>query len=453
MRLRWMKPAARAGRPLVAAATLFVAAWPAAAAASLPPCRAMHWVSAWSNAPAYRVEAHAADAKLRMIVRPNTAGERARVRLSNRFGSGPVSFSSVRLARRATGASLVPGSSRPVLFGGAQAVTIPAGQDVTSDPLAFAVPAREDLAVSMAVTGKPERVTSHQVARTTSFLTVEGAGDRTADDAGDAFTATTRSWFYVAGVDVQAPTGVGTLAAVGDSITDGFQGRITPAPESDVDLDTNARWPDFFATRIGAGRLAVTNVGIGGNRVLRDAFGPGYGPSLLSRLEADVLRLPGLTDVVVLEGINDIGQGAPGFAPALAATAPDLIAGYTKVIERLHAVGVRVHLGTLTPAGGTVIPTYGGEEPNERREAVNAWIRSQKLADGVIDFDAALRDPSRPSRLLPAFDSSDHLHPSTAGYRKMASVIDPAVFAGGACGTVPRLRFYGRRKVGIVAGV
>src|SRR3712207_459146 len=180
-----------AARALLVAATLLVAAWPSAAAASLPSCRATHWVSAWNAAPGGGVEADVADATLRMVVRPNTAGEQARVRLSNRFGSGPVTFSRGRARARGTrasllpGASLVPGSSRAVLFGGAPVVTIPAGQDAVSDPLAFGVPAREDLAVSLAVTGAPARVTSHSVARTTSFLTAEGAGDRTADDAGD----------------------------------------------------------------------------------------------------------------------------------------------------------------------------------------------------------------------------------------------------------------------------
>jgi len=372
-----------------------------AAAAATPPCSTSHWVSGWSAPPGYATAADVGDATLRMGIRPNTGGGAGRLRLSNRYGSAPVTFSRVVVARRAEGAALVPGSARELRFDGKASVTIAPGEDARSDTLDFEVAPRQDLAVSMAVKGDPGEVTAHLIARTTSYLTAEGAGDRAAEESPIAFTQTTGSWFYVAGLEVEAPGRVGTLAAIGDSTTDGFQGQNSPATESPADFDTNARWPDFFAARSGTSHLAVTSAAISGNRLLRDALLPGYGEALVKRLEADVLRLPAVTDAVLLEGINDIGQGEPGNPAFPAPTAGEQIEAYKSIVARLHAAGIRVHLATLTPAGGTVVRSYGGDDPNQRRERVNAWIRSERVSDGVIGSDAALRDPAAPSRLKP----------------------------------------------------
>jgi lysophospholipase L1-like esterase len=226
---------------------------------------------------------------------------------------------------------------------------------------------------------------------------------------------TTQAWFWLAGVEVTASKQTGVIVALGDSITDGT--ASTP--------DTNNRWPNHLAERLmaqpGNHKMGVLDEGIAGNRVLQDVIGP----NALSRLDRDVLVQTGVTHVIVLEGINDIGFGAFGFTVP---SADELIAGHRQLIERAHARGLTIFGATLTPFEGTTLPGYFTPAGEAKRQAVNNWIRTGGEYDGVIDFDKATRDPSHPTRLLPAYDSGDHLHPNDAGYQAMADAIDLKLF-------------------------
>ena len=203
------------------------------------------------------------------------------------------------------------------------------------------------------------------------------------------------------------------LVALGDSITDGFQSTVAQRSGQ-----RNTRWPDFLARRLARHNrpFSVVNAGISGNRLRLDALTPVFGPNALARLDGDVLAVPGVATAIVLEGINDIGQPPPG-SPG------EVIASLRQVVLRLRLAGLRVLVGTLTPSGGYAVTTYGSAEANARRVAVNRWIRASGLPAGVIDFDAAVRDPSRPSRLRSAYDSGDHLHPNARGYGRMGAAV------------------------------
>ena len=385
-----------------------------------------HWVGSWSASPSDADNQGFNNQTLRMILTPHLAGSTLRVHLSNRFGLQPVAVDRVSIAQRQSGASLVPGSSRSLTFGGEPSVTLPAGADVVSDPVRFTVAPFVDLAVSLYVPGVTGPATEHFTARQTSYLTGLTTGDRSADDDGAAFIGTTTSWYFVAGIDVMAPSGVAAVVAFGDSITDGFQGQGSPIFPNPEGLDANVRYPDFLQHRLLAiGRArSVLNAGISGNRILHDGtVTPAFGPRALSRLAVDAISQAGVTDVIILEGINDIGQ-----IPRASAT--DIIAGLQQLVEQLHMARLNVLVGTLTPAGGTQGGFYGSAEAEDTRQAVNTWIRSSGVADGVVDFDAAVRDPQDPRRINPAYDGSDHLHFNPAGYEAMADAVNLAALRG-----------------------
>ncbi|MEU0493934.1 SGNH/GDSL hydrolase family protein [Mycobacterium sp. NPDC006124] len=368
------------------------------------------------------------DETIRAVLTPTFGGTTARVRLSNRFGTIPVTFARATVARRASGPAVVPGTVAPLSFGGDRSVTVATGQDVLSDPVEFGVQAFESVAVTLHVAGDVGMPTEHDVARQTSYLTPEGTGDHTADVGGDAFTQRTTSRPFVSGLEVLAPLSDGAVAALGDSITDGYQAVPAGAPETLEGIDADGRWPDDLARRLAtAGRpLSVLNLGIAGNRVLQDSAVGGQpdvqGAAVIRRLDADVSTQRGVTTVIWLEGINDLLM-----SPNV--TVDELTGGYRDVIDRLHAQGLRVLQGTLTPAGGSSAPP-GSEAV---RQAVNSWIREQSPADGVVDFDAAVRDPADPSRIDPAYDGSDHLHFNLAGYQAMANAVPLESIADRAC--------------------
>jgi lysophospholipase L1-like esterase len=403
---------------LKSAAALVAATCVAAAPAAASPCRGSHWVGAWGTAPSTTGAAYA-DQTVRLVVNVHRGGARLRLRVSNRFGAAPLEVDRVTVARRLSGPRLVAGSLRAVRFGGRRGLTVPRGAEALSDPVRLRFSAFSDLAVSFYLRGPSGPSTVHPVANEPASYTA--AGDHTAD--GEGFGPPTQAWPYLTGIDVRAARRVGTLVAFGDSITDGFQ-----SPRARPPGVTNTRWPDFLARRLAARRspLSVVNTGISGNRLRLDGFAPIYGPSALTRLDDDVLSVPGARTAIVLEGINDIGQPPP-------ATPGQVIDGLRRVIARLRRAGLRVLAGTLTPSGGDAEPTYGSAEANDRRIAVNRWIRSSGLPDGVIDFDAAVRDPTQPGRLRPAYDSGDHLHPNARGYRRMAAAVPLARLGGGGC--------------------
>jgi lysophospholipase L1-like esterase len=390
-----------------------------------------HWVATWAAAPhtsAFALpgapplrEVH--NQTIRMIVPASIGGRRVRVRFSNAYGTKPLTLTAVHVAVRTDKSSTVPGTDRALTFGDQPSFTIPPGARAVSDAVDLALHDRSDVAVSVYVAGKADLTTVHGTVPYASYVS-EAGNFTSAADLGNA--STERSWYWIDGIDVAAPAGVGAIVAFGDSITDGA--ASTP--------ETNGSWPSALAARAlaGRGRTAVLNLGISGNRLLHD----GAGVSALARFDADVLSQPGVRTLIILEGINDIGfpQIPPGAfgrgggdvdPKAEEVSADEIIGGLRQLIERARIHGLKVIGGTLTPYEGALYFSPAGEA---KRQAVNSWIRSGKAFDGVIDFDVALRDPGHPSRLLAAFQSGDNLHPNNAGYTKMADAIDLAMLGG-----------------------
>ncbi|BBH67505.1 hypothetical protein ACTI_41900 [Actinoplanes sp. OR16] len=394
------------------------------------------WVGTWSTAvtgPALPPQPQTvfADQTLRQIVHVSTAGSELRVRLSNEYGTEPLVIVEARVARRpagATGSQIVPGTDRALSFGRRGSISIPPGAPALSDPVKLSVPALSDLVISIYLPRRTAAATVHGSAFQRNFIAA-GNVTRAAELTG---ATETTSWHFLSGVSVAAPTRAGAVVAFGDSITDG---AITT-------IDANHRWPDYLARRLQADRslrnLGVLNKGIGGNRILHDGntlegtpfagLGPLFGDSALSRFDRDVAAQPGARHVVVLLGINDIGQPGSTSPESEAVTVDELITGYRQMIARAHERGLLIYGATLTPFQDTTIPGYYSEANERKRQAVNRWIRTSGEWDAVIDFDKAVRDPGQPLRILPAYDSGDHLHPNDAGMNAMADAIPLRLF-------------------------
>lgn len=343
---------------------------------------------------------------LRMVVHTSTAGSGMRIHLSNLRSTTTLSVGAVDVAVQSSGPAAVPGTRHAVTFAGSGSPTIAAGAELTSDVVPMSVTAGENLLVSLYLPGTTGASTFHRDAFQTSYLSPANSGNHTTEDAGTNFTTSTWSWYYLSGVDIvpAAVTG-GTVVAFGDSITDGYHSTT----------DTNRRWPDYLATRLqsqtGGQRLAVDDAGISGNMVLRATGWDPQGPGGVDRFGHDALGQPGVKDVIFLEGINDINNN-----PSI--TADQLISGYQNIIAQAHAAGVRI-------IGGTMLPNSTQSSALASiRVTVNNWIRTSGAFDAVVDFDAALRDPSNPTQMLSAYDSGDHLHPNDAGMQAMANAID-----------------------------
>ena len=352
---------------------------------------------------------HFDDQTLRQIVRVSVGGERVRVVLTNAFGTEPLAVGAASVALRDSDSTIVAASVLELRFSGHPSATIPAGAVVVSDPVTLAVPALADLAVDIylpgntATSGSP--VTIHSRSVETHYVST--TGDHTGATVLPVMTKT-ESWFFLARVEVDAPPHTGAVVTIGDSITDGYGATV----------GTNSPWPDHLARRFQAANIdmAVLNVGIDGNRVRSGRAGG----SALARFDRDVLVQTGVTHVIVLEGINDIG--ARGADPR--ASAEELIAAHRQLIARAHAQGLTIYGATLTPFNGTPIPGYWTADGEITRQTLNAWIRTSGEYDGVIDFDAATLDPTKPLWFLPDYDSDDHLHPSDAGYEAMANAVN-----------------------------
>ncbi|MDM0112005.1 SGNH/GDSL hydrolase family protein [Variovorax sp. J22R133] len=371
------------------------------------------WVATWSAGPHYGNDFAAytqfnAQTTLRQIVRVSSGGTSVRVRLSNEFGSQPLVIGAAHVGLRSSGAGVAVGSDRTLTFGGANSITIPAGAPALSDPVALNVPAQSDLAVSLYLPNASTGSTRHYFSLQTNY--VSQFGDYTGM-AVPPVASTVQSYFFLTAVDVLSVSGASTVAVLGDSITDGYPSAA----------GTNRRWTNVLTERLQAASspVAVANEGISANRVLRNVTAP----SALARFDRDVLAQAGIKYVIVLEGINDIGQGALSSSEPV--TASQLIAGYRLLISRAHQKGLRIFGATLPPFEGA---GYYSAEGEGKRQAVNNWIRTGGEYDGVIDFDLAIRDPGRPSRLLPLYDSGDHLHPSDAGYRAMGESVSLQLF-------------------------
>ena len=388
-----------------------------------------HWVSAWSTAvhaplpfPGMPPQPVFENQTVRMVVRPTIGGTRIRVRLSNAYGASPLEIGAAHIALVDHGSTIAPASDHALKFGRQAAVDIPAGAPMLTDAVDLPCSPLAELAISVFLPRKTESTSAHLWGQHDSYIS--GPGDFTAK--ADIPNATVKnSWYFLADVEVWAPDQAGAIVTLGDSITDGVGAKQGEYGD----------WPDLLAKRFAddhGAPLAVANEGIGGNRILRD----GAGVSALTRFDGDVLAQPGVTALIVLEGINDIGwphikipqpkDGPPAKESPFGGqdvTADNLILGLTQMIERAHQHGIRVYGATLTPFGGAGYFTPDGEAT---RQAVNQWIRTGGAFDGVIDFDAAVRDPQHPSQFRDGFHSGDHLHPSAAGYKAMADAIDLA---------------------------
>ncbi|WP_329062338.1 SGNH/GDSL hydrolase family protein [Amycolatopsis sp. NBC_01480] len=352
-------------------------------------------VDTWTAAPA-RLSGPYQDKTIREVVHTSIGGTSVRLRLSNVFGTTAVRFDSVWAGAQSDGAGLVAGSNQRVRFGGAEATTVAAGAEEVSDPVDLTVRPGENLTVSIHVDGGTGDVTGHLRAQQHGWY---ADGDAGADPSAARYAHQVDRWFWLDAVTVQPSRPARTVVALGDSITDGFHSTV----------DANHRWPDYLAARLGpCGRFGVANEGIAGNRVTAN----GSGVSAEARLQRDVLAQPGTGTVIYLEGINDIDSTVKA--------ADQLIQADQKIVARAHAAGLRVIGGTITPFDG--FHTYSAATEGIR-ESVNSWIRDSKTFDAVADFDAALRDPADPHRLLGRYDSGDHLHPGDAGYQVMAGVV------------------------------
>jgi len=368
-----------------------------------------HWVGTWSASPqAASGPVELKGQTIRQIVHVSIGGTRVRVRLSNAYGSGSLLIGAVRVGLRSTGASITAGSDRMLTFNGSESTTIPAGALAISDPVNLRVPDRGDVAVSIYVPGNVLAATEHSLGLQTNYISP--AGDFSGADSLPTAT-TTQSYYFLTGLEVDAPAKSRAIVILGDSITDGLHSTA----------DANRRWPNRLAERLrsqkGGNKVAVLNAGIKGNRILHDT----EGTNASARLDRDVLVQSGARYVIVLEGINDIGF--PG-SPA----ADAIIAGQRQIIDRVHAMGLKVYGGTLTPFQAFLPGIYYTADGEAKRQAVNQWIRTSKAYDAVVDFDKALRDPSNPAAIRPAYDSGDNLHPNDAGYQAMADAIDLSLF-------------------------
>ncbi|MGW7259018.1 SGNH/GDSL hydrolase family protein [Streptomyces sp. NPDC054834] len=402
------------GRILAAALLTLVGTTPAAGAGSPVPSRTTArpaWTGSWEAAPSGAASA-VPGATIRNVVHLSVGGRVLRVRLSNRLGTAPLTLGAVTVAlRRAGGPDAVPGTMRTATFDGAPTVTVPPGRELVTDPVPLAAPAAADLLVTVHTPTAAGPATYHRTALQTGYVAPDGDGDGgddvAADEDGGAYPLATSHWYYVTGVDVRGPA-AGSVVAFGDSLTDGT--CTTP--------DANRRWPDRLAERLRAlpprHRPGVLNAGIAGNRLLREGTGPGA----LTRLDADALARAGVRALIVLEGINDIIKGTPQSGDVR-----DFEDAYRTIVARAHARGIRVVGATLTPFGGHGAFTAAREAV---REQVNEFVRRGGAFDAVADFDAAVRDPDRPRRILSAYDCGDHLHFDDEGARALADAVDLA---------------------------
>ncbi|MEU2061050.1 SGNH/GDSL hydrolase family protein [Streptomyces sp. NPDC013455] len=396
----------RAGRCCRAAAALLTAvacpyAPPARAGTPPGPAARAPSVVTWA-ASADRLGEGTAGRGYRLVVHTSVGGSDLRVRFTNAFGDRPLTLDGVHAGLRDRGAALRPGGNRPLTFGGARTVTVPAGAAVWSDPLPGSVPADADLVVSLRTPTAAGPATGHRMAMQTSYT---GRGEHTADESGAHWTRTTGSWWYVDSVAVRASApAAGAVVALGDSLTDGRQSGT----------DLNRRWPDHLARRLSTAGTAVqgvANQGISGNKLLAD----GAGQAAIHRLDRDVLSQPGVRTVLLFEGVNDLKAHS-------GVTAAELIAGYREIARRLHAAGTCAAVATVGPFKGR--PEWDPSAEAVRRE-VNAFLRGAGEFDAVVDFDGVLRSPDDPERMLPSFDGGDHLHPNDRGMRALADAVPP----------------------------
>jgi lysophospholipase L1-like esterase len=379
-----------------------------------------NWVTTWGCAPQLTEPnnlppAPLANSTLRQFVHASVGGKTLRVRFSNVFGADSVTIHTAHIALAAGQGSagdgeINPATDKMLVFHGAAEVAIRPGESACSDPVDFDLPALAEVAVSTsfgAISGT--RVTGHPGSRTTSFLAASNAVSPTRLLAAKK----TPHWYFITGLEVQSDDSGKTIVVLGDSITDG-RGSTT---------DGNNRWPDILAQRLSTNaptaKIAVVNMGIGGNAL----FG-GLGPAAVNRFDRDVLQQSGVRYFILFEGVNDIGSRTSTLG-----TATNLVNAYAQMARKAAAGGIRAYAATITPFGGS---GYYSELHEQERQYVNAWIRTNKVFDGVIDFDAAVRDPVTLTNFLAAYhpgsNANDGLHLNPAGYRAMGEAVDLQLF-------------------------
>ena len=371
---------------------------------------------------------------LRLIVHASAGGTKVRIKISNTYGDGPLLIGGAHIARRTAEAEIDPRSDRMLKFRGESSTTVAAGSMAISDPVELEAPPLSDLAISLFLPHRTEVKTAHELAMQTSYVSPE-TGDSTAA-VKFPVAQTIESWPFLTGVDVEASPGSAAIVAFGSSLTDG----------DGTTANTNGRWPDVLAERLqkaggGNERIGVLNEGIIGNRLLHDSpkgadnpFGAALGEAGLARFERDVLAQAGVKYVIVGLGINDIVFPAFPFTPrSEKVTAEDIISGYRQLIARSHQKGIRIIATTNPPFENSafegLVAAFYNAEREAARQKVNDWIRGSSEFDGVVDIDAVLRDPSRPTQLLPAYDSGDHLHPNNTGCVVEGNAFPLALFA------------------------
>ncbi len=418
-----------AATPAVAAPPNFVVAWAASAQGPYPVGNATAQPELKFAFP--DPAKGASNQSFRLIVRPDIWGRQARIRLSNVFGTKPVTFNAVQIGLQQSGSAVVPGTTRPITFGTKPTVTVAAGDYAVSDPVPLAfftdpndrMLAGRRLAITFHVDGDSGPMTWHAKALTTSYLSPPNSGIQTADTA---FPYSTTSWYFLDAVEMTAPAGASAIVAFGDSITDGTAST----------LNGDDRWPDVFARHLHAlagSKFSVVNAGIGGNMVIGPADYKANpfagGPAATERLDRDVISLSGVKTVLWLEGINDFGNAN--------AKPEDVEAGVRDVVKRLREKipGVRIFMATLTSSLNSTNGGYGTPAINEKRQAYNQFIKTAGIFDGVLDFDAVTLDP-KTGELKAEYQPNstvggpgDKLHPNRAGYMAMGLAIDPKVIA------------------------
>lgn len=369
-----------------------------------------NWVTSWGAAPQPpNAQSKSFDNQtVRQVVRLSAGGGRVRVRLTNEYGTKPLTIGAASLAL-ASDTGEIKGPVRPLTFGGKSSVVIPPGAPMLSDPIALPVPALSSLSISLYLPGETGPCTCHARGEQTAY--VSQAGDFTKAAFTPKETITARA--FLSGVDVETEW-ARAIVVLGDSISDGYRSTI----------DGDHRWPDVLAERL-ARRWpkegwAVVNMGISGNRVLSG----GMGEAALTRLDRDVLSVPGATHLIVFEGVNDVGMGSRpngGGVP----TAEQMIAGYQQIITRARTRKLKVIGATIAPYEGAA---YYSEQGEAVRQKVNDWIRNGGAFDGVIDFDAVWRDPANPRRIRPELQAGDWLHGNDAGYKVLGEAVSLKLF-------------------------
>lgn len=388
------------------------------------------WIATWTASPQPVWEADfLAPAKVprnlwgqtvRQMATVSIGGKQIRVVLSNEYGDRPLKIGAAHVALADKGSAIVAGSGKPLTFGGSPSIVIPPGAPAMSDPVDLAVPALGTVVVSFFVPDVTPVTTFHWDARQTMYIV---AGNKVAEtDFKPDSTVVAR--ILLSEILVDRPANARAIVTFGDSITDGDSSTV----------DANHRWPDILARRLvdaGGPPVAILNQGISGARILTDRMGV----NALARFDRDVLRHRHADTVILMMGINDIGWPDSILDPiAPAPSADDVIAGYKQLIARAHLHKMRIIGATLTPFEdtfkGSPLEGYYNADKEKKRQAINKWIRESGAFDGVVDFDAVVRNPSRPSYIQAIYDAGDHLHPNDAGYKAMAESIDLKLLGG-----------------------